>query len=108
MKRLGDTERSPWHEHVTPLIVNMLSLLKKEQGFHNYALPYSWDVRVGHKTRTEALDELDDDIDVDRVSTILSEVGYAPRDDRDGPQGKRLVAAQSRPDTCVLDFAPQA
>ncbi len=49
---------------------------KKERGYHNYALPYSWDVRMGHKTREEALDDLDDDIDEKRVNQILSEIGY--------------------------------
>lgn len=49
---------------------------KKERGFHNYALPYSWDVRLGHKSRQAALDELDDDIDVARVRQILAQVGY--------------------------------
>ena len=49
---------------------------KKERGYHNYALPYSWDVRMGHKTREEALDDLDDDINEKRVNQILSEIGY--------------------------------
>ena len=49
---------------------------KKERGYHNYALPYSWDVRMGHKTRQEALDDLDDDINEKRVHDILSEIGY--------------------------------
>ena len=49
---------------------------KKERGFHNYAQPYSWDVRLGHKTREAALDELDDEIDVARVRRILAGIGY--------------------------------
>lgn len=49
---------------------------KRDRRYHNYALPYSWDVRMGHKTRTAALAELDDDIDVARVQQILSEIGY--------------------------------
>lgn len=52
---------------------------KLERGFHNYALPYSWDVRMGHKTRAEALDELNDDIDEAYVQTVLAEIDYAPR-----------------------------
>lgn len=52
---------------------------KRERGFHNYALPYSWDVRLGHKTREEALEELDDAIDEPRVREILAEVGYSER-----------------------------
>ncbi|MEM1434554.1 MAG: phosphopantetheine-binding protein, partial [Pseudomonadota bacterium] len=53
---------------------------KLERGYHNYALPYSWDVRLGHKTRSAAMAELDDQIDVDRVSAILAEIGYQPKD----------------------------
>jgi acyl carrier protein len=49
---------------------------KKERGYHNYALPYSWDVRLGHKTRESALDELDDEIDLDHVQKTLAEIGY--------------------------------
>jgi amino acid adenylation domain-containing protein len=49
---------------------------KKERGYHNYALPYSWDVRMGHKTRQEALDDLDDRINESRVQEILQEIGY--------------------------------
>jgi amino acid adenylation domain-containing protein len=49
---------------------------RKERGFHNYALPYSWDVRLGHKTREAALEELDDEIDPDEVRKRLAEIGY--------------------------------
>ncbi len=49
---------------------------RKQRGFHNYAVPYSWDVRTGHKTREEALHELNDEIDVSRVERILNEIGY--------------------------------
>jgi amino acid adenylation domain-containing protein len=49
---------------------------KEERGFHNYALPYSWDVRLGHKNREDALAELDDDIDLDHVQRTLTEIGY--------------------------------
>lgn len=49
---------------------------KTREGFHNYALPYSWDVRMGHKTRDEALDELNDQIDSDNVNRILTQIGY--------------------------------
>jgi amino acid adenylation domain-containing protein len=49
-----------------------------EQGFHNYAEPYAWDVRLGHKTRHEAMDELADHLDLDDVSNMLSVIGYEP------------------------------
>ncbi len=60
---------------------------KQRTGFHNYAVPYSWDVRLGHKTRDEALRELDDDIDPARVEAMLARIGFGSLAER-----KRLVA----------------
>lgn len=80
-------DRAPWVRpkdtgRSTNCLINDAGIYihKKERGYHNYALPYSWDVRLGHKTRDEALDELNDDIDVENVRNILREVGYAERD----------------------------
>ncbi|MEM8993332.1 MAG: amino acid adenylation domain-containing protein, partial [Acidobacteriota bacterium] len=83
--RPSDTGRS------TNCLINDVGIYvhKMERGFHNYALPYAWDVRMGHKTRDAALDELDDDIDIERVERILGEVGYTPRPPSGG---ERLVA----------------
>lgn len=47
-----------------------------ERGYHNYANPYSWDVRLGHKERDAALDELDDAIDEEQVLSQLAQIGY--------------------------------
>ncbi|MBT8193571.1 MAG: amino acid adenylation domain-containing protein [Acidimicrobiia bacterium] len=63
---------------------------RRTRGFHNYALPYSWDVRMGHKTRDEALEELDDDIDVAEVEQMLREIGF-PEGTADIESGRRLV-----------------
>lgn len=52
---------------------------KLERGFHNYSLPYSWDVRLGHKTRQDAMDELNDELDLERIQLILDEIGYEPK-----------------------------
>ncbi len=70
--RPKDTGRS------TNCLINDIGIFvhKKERGYHNYALPYSWDVRLGHKTREAALEELDDEIDVSHVKKTLSELGY--------------------------------
>ena len=65
---------------------------KKDRGFHNYAFPYSWDVRVGHKQRDAALAELDDEIDVTEVNRILDEIGYTPLPKTLEPEEQRLVA----------------
>ena len=48
----------------------------KQRHYHNYAMPYAWDVRTGHKQRDAALAELDDKIDVDSVRRIMGEIGY--------------------------------
>ncbi|MEL6427724.1 MAG: amino acid adenylation domain-containing protein [Planctomycetota bacterium] len=64
---------------------------KRERGFHNYALPYSWDVRLGHKTRDECLEELDDEIEEERVATILREIGVRSASGR-GTDEVELVA----------------
>jgi acyl carrier protein len=82
--RPEDTGRS------TNCLINDVGIFvhKKQRGFHNYALPYSWDVRMGHKTRTEALAELDDAIDPDYVKRTLAEIGSDPDD---------LLAGDDRP-----------
>ena len=49
---------------------------KNKEGYHNYALPYSWDVRLGQKQRDAALDELNDHIDIEEVHNILQAIGY--------------------------------
>ena len=62
---------------------------KKEQGFNNYAFPYSWDVRMGHKNRDAALEEINEEIDEAEVMKIMSEIGYV----EDGhTHEKQLVA----------------
>ena len=84
--RPSDTGRS------TNCLINDVGIYfhKQQKGFHNYALPYSWDVRLGHKTREAAMHELDDDIDVENVQRILQDIGF----DGDWPTqaGDRLVA----------------
>lgn len=65
---------------------------KNKEGFHNYALPYSWDVRMGHKTRESALEELNDRIDVGKVKDILEEIGYTEDYSNRSDAGKRLIA----------------
>jgi amino acid adenylation domain-containing protein/non-ribosomal peptide synthase protein (TIGR01720 family) len=83
--RPADTGRS------TNCLINEAGIFvhKQERGYHNYALPYSWDVRLGHKQRDAAREELDDDIDDDNVRRILDEIGYRPREAAD-----TLVPAQ--------------
>jgi amino acid adenylation domain-containing protein len=74
-------------------------LHKKQRGFHNYALPYSWDVRLKQKTREQALDELDDEIDETKVRQLMAEIGYVETS-KDAETGlARLVAYYASPET---------
>lgn len=91
-------EKAPWIRPAdtgrsTNCLINDVGIHvhKLEKGFHNYALPYSWDVILGHKNREAALEELDDDIDLERVDEILTTLGYVPKVSREG-SGSRLVA----------------
>ena len=86
--RPSDTGRS------TNCLINDVGIFihKKERGFHNYALPYSWDVRMGHKTRAESIDELSDEIDEQKVHRILNEIGYDENEKAAQRTEKRLVA----------------
>ncbi|NER13674.1 amino acid adenylation domain-containing protein [Leptobacterium flavescens] len=70
--RPTDTGRS------TNCLINQVGIYvhKKEMGYSNYAFPYSWDVRMGHKTREEALDEIDEPIEEKEVFRIMEEIGY--------------------------------
>ncbi|MEO1682257.1 MAG: amino acid adenylation domain-containing protein [Cyanobacteria bacterium J06631_12] len=70
--RPADTGRS------TNCLINNAGIYvhTQQRGYHNYALPYSWDVRMGHKTVDECIDELNDEINVGDVKKILKEIGY--------------------------------
>ncbi len=70
--RPTDTGRS------TNCTINQLGIYvhKKEKGYSNYSFPYSWDVRMGHKTRTETLEEINEVIDEKEVKRIAREIGY--------------------------------
>ncbi|MFA9565015.1 MAG: AMP-binding protein, partial [Acidimicrobiales bacterium] len=79
-------ERAPWVRPAdtgrsTNCLINVagIQVHRQERGYHNYAEPYSWDVRLGHKTRDEALEELDDEIDELEVTGLLADVGYEPK-----------------------------
>jgi acyl-CoA synthetase (AMP-forming)/AMP-acid ligase II/acyl carrier protein len=73
-----------------------ISLHKSIRGYHNYALPYSWDVRLGHKTREDALHELNDEIDEEHVAEMLDEIGYV--NDAGGGEIRLVAAYTAAPD----------
>ncbi|TMM53769.1 amino acid adenylation domain-containing protein [Maribacter algarum] len=84
--RPTDTGRS------TNCTINQLGIYvhKKERGYSNYSFPYSWDVRMGHKTRTETLEEINEVIDEVEVKRIMEEIGYTESSESELEQ-KRLV-----------------
>ncbi len=51
-----------------------------EKGYHNYAAPLSWEVRLGVATRADAAHELEAPVGGDNVRAILDELRYTPRD----------------------------
>lgn len=92
-------QRTPWTRPAdtgrsTNCMINEAGIYihKKERGFHNYALPYSWDVRLGHKERDSALDELEDDIDEARVHAMLQEIGYDPEEKTYANLDRRILS----------------
>jgi acyl-CoA synthetase (AMP-forming)/AMP-acid ligase II/acyl carrier protein len=86
--RPADTGRS------TNCLINEAGIYvhRQERGYHNYALPYSWDVRLGHKTRAEAMAELDDELNLANVKRMLAEVGYESPDSAATTTENRLAA----------------
>ena len=70
--RPSDTGRS------TNCLINEAGIFvhKQERGYHNYSMPYSWDVRLGHKQRDAAVDELDDELDPANIAGLLGRVSY--------------------------------
>ena len=74
--RPTDTGRS------TNCLINQLGIYvhKAQKGYSNYAFPYSWDVRLGHKTREESLDEINEEIDETEVKKMMDEIGYRMED----------------------------
>jgi len=84
--RPTDTGRS------TNCTINQVGIYvhKKEKGYSNYSFPYSWDVRLGHKTRDESLEEINEYIDEVEVKRIMEEIGYEESDVYKGDE--KLVA----------------
>ena len=81
--RPDDTGRS------TNCLINKVGIYvhKNKKGYSNYAFPYSWDVRTGHKTKEETIDEIEEYIDENEVKQIIKEIGY--KEDR---SSKHLIS----------------
>ncbi|MDX1364339.1 MAG: amino acid adenylation domain-containing protein [Arenibacter latericius] len=85
--RPTDTGRS------TNCLINQVGIYvhKKQKGYSNYSFPYSWDVRMGHKTRTETLEEINEYIDETTVKRIMDEIGY--QEPNESEMGKKRLMA---------------
>lgn len=85
--RPTDTGRS------TNCLINQVGIYvhKKDLGYSNYSFPYSWDVRLGHKTRDESLEEINEVIDEVEVKRIMQEIGY-DKSEEDWANNDKLVA----------------
>ena len=93
------SQRAPWIRPAdtgrsTNCLINEVGIHvhQLERRYHNYSLPYSWDVRLGHKDRDAAREELDDNIDRARVNAILDQINYQPNAAFDDADGVRLAA----------------
>jgi aryl carrier-like protein len=84
--RPSDTGRS------TNCLINQAGIFvhQTERGFHNYAMPYSWDVRLGHKGVTRRWRSSTTSWTRGEIRTMLDRVGYRERPSP--PAESRLVA----------------
>jgi amino acid adenylation domain-containing protein len=48
----------------------------RDRGYHYYADQFSWEVRLGHIAHDDALRELHARLDEERITSILTEIGY--------------------------------
>jgi|FLOH01.1.fsa_nt_gi amino acid adenylation domain-containing protein len=62
----------------TNCVINDVGIMvhKQKRGFHNYAWPNSWEVRLGLKNREESIAELSETIDEVKAQRILATIGY--------------------------------
>jgi len=65
---------------------------KLTRGYHNYALPYAYDVLLGHKEREQTVRELTHPIDVQAVREIVREIGFEEDYRKLGEEAERIVA----------------
>ncbi len=82
-------DRLPWERPTdtgrsTNCLINQVGIYvhKQEKGYNNYAFPYSWDVRIGHKERDAALEEINEEVDEAAVLQMMQEIGYSHAGER--------------------------
>jgi amino acid adenylation domain-containing protein len=81
----------------------------KELGYHFYAAPLSWDIRLGQLSREEGMKEMGFEGDLQNVGHILEEIGYynvfsvkdAVVADKEDGNGNKLLSAYIVPENDV-------
>ena len=98
--RPTDTGRS------TNCLINQVGIYvhKKEEGYSNYAFPYSWDVRLGHKKRAESLEEINEAIDEAEVKRIMDEIGYNAREQSETGSARLICYYTGNRDTPIKEL----
>ena len=48
----------------------------KVEGYHNYEAPLSWDIRLGISTREEVLPEVEGNVNLKQVNSVLKKIGF--------------------------------
>lgn len=70
---------------------------RMEKGYHNYAAPLSWDVRLGIMSRQEASEEIGSPVSGENIESILKEIGYTARDVSRGLVQEAAVVVREGP-----------
>ncbi|CAM4231012.1 non-ribosomal peptide synthetase [Zobellia roscoffensis] len=98
--RPTDTGRS------TNCLINQVGIYvhKKDLGYSNYSFPYSWDVRLGHKTRDESLEEINEVINEKEVLRIMDEIGYTSTQPEWENNSKLVAYYTGKEDITVKDI----
>jgi amino acid adenylation domain-containing protein len=87
----------------------------KEEGYHFYAAPLSWDIRLGQLSREDGLKEMVFAGDLQQVGDILGEIGYYTAStvkdvvvlDKEEKDGNKLLWAYIIPETEVSSSESQ-
>ena len=88
----------------TNCLINQVGIYanKNNKGYSNYSFPYSWDDRLGHKTRDERFGEINEYIDEVEVKRIMHEIGY--KESNNFQNDEKLVAYYTSAEMVSLKY----
>ncbi len=76
-----------------------------EKGCHNYSSPLSWDIRLGVISREEALFSIDEELDMENISKILSNLDYTPKPvNSKGIKDVAVILRSDRPEPYLCGY----